>query len=96
MTFIISQCQQKYSCLVYISYLVAFLFALAKGTDERVCSGSQDEDIFYTSRKEWQQELKATGHIVSTVKKQREMKMNYQLTFSFLLIPGYVEWATYI
>lgn len=44
---------------------------LTNGTEERVCSGSQDEDIFHTSRKEWQQELEATGHIVSIVKKQR-------------------------
>lgn len=69
---------------------------LTNGTEKRVCSGSQDEDIFHTSRKEWQQELEATGHIVSIVKKQRESKMDYQLTFSFLLIPGYMEWAIYI
>lgn len=39
--------------------------------------------ILYVAEKEWHQECELDGHIVSEVKKQRQMNAG-QLTFSFL------------
>lgn len=48
----------------------------------RLCSKS--EGIICYMRKLWEQELEVAGHIVSTVRKQREMNAGAQFTFSFL------------
>lgn len=50
--------------------------------------GSQFEDRAYHGRERWQIEYEAVGHLVSTVRKQREADANSQLTFSFLFSPG--------
>lgn len=38
--------------------------------------------------KAWWQERQAAGHVASTVRKQKEMDVGAQLTFSFLFGPG--------
>lgn len=50
--------------------------------------GSQSEDTDHHSREAMQEELKATGHIASSVVKVREIDAAVQLSVNFLFSVG--------